>query len=358
MQKSFEIASSTGAYEVQIGPDAVHKARQSAPHAIYICDRNITSYLPTDIDPIFIDATEKNKSLEAMPAVIRELRARKADRGSHLIAIGGGITQDIATFAASIYMRGLPWTYLPTTLLGMVDSCIGGKSSINVEDMKNLVGNFYPPGTVLVDPEFLKTLDAQDIVGGLCEAVKICYARSASDFASLVEENAVPPLSFQNAERIITKSLNVKKWFIEIDEFDKKERLLLNFGHTFGHALESATSYEIKHGVGVGIGMLVAIEFRRRMGQISAEGQKRCDDLSRYINEILGGVPGLGSAMNVSPDLLLEQFKHDKKHRAEEYRLILPVEDGSLAIVSAPKTKAMRNMIAESYAAVTSKLSS
>lgn len=358
MQKSFEILSSTGAYTVAIGSGAIAHARRLAPGAIFLCDRNIESYLPADIDPIFIDATEKAKSLEAMPGVIRALRARKADRGSHLVAIGGGITQDIATFAASVYMRGIPWTYLPTTLLGMVDSCIGGKSSINVEEMKNLVGNFYPPGHVLVDPAFLPTLDAQDIVGGLCEAVKICFARGSVDFSSLIDAGAVPPLSPETATRIITQSLLVKKWFIEIDEFDQKERLLLNFGHTFGHALESATSYEIKHGVGVGIGMLVAIEFQKHLGRMSAEGSLLCDRLSDYVHKILGQVAGLAAAAKVDSATLLGHFENDKKHRAGEYRLILPVESGALAIVSVAKTPAMQQAIVQSYETVLAGLGS
>jgi 3-dehydroquinate synthase len=233
----------------------------------------------------------------------------------------------------------------------MVDSCIGGKSSINVGDMKNLVGNFYPPGCVLVDAGFLATLDPQDIVGGLCEAVKICYARSEADFEGFVSDRPQPPLAVEQAEAIITRSLNVKKWFIEIDEFDQKERLLLNFGHTFGHALESATHYDVKHGVGVGIGMLVAIEFQKRWGKLNDAGCRRADALERYIRSILQYVPGLAKAAAVDANVLVTKFEHDKKHRAEEYRVILPVEDGSLSIVPLPKNQQIRSIIVEAYAA-------
>jgi len=201
--------------------------------AVILIDDYLTSVLPEgEGKVIYVTAVEGSKSLEQAAPIVAKLRELGAHRRTHLLAIGGGIIQDVATFVASIYMRGIPWSYLPTTLLGMVDSCVGGKSSINVYGYKNLVGNFYPPTEVIIDLDFLRTLNAEQIVGGLCEAAKICYARSAEEFAAYLADEPAVNMAPAQAERVVIRSLRGKQWFIEIDEFDQKERLLLNFGHT------------------------------------------------------------------------------------------------------------------------------
>ncbi|MBL8506683.1 MAG: 3-dehydroquinate synthase, partial [Methylobacillus glycogenes] len=276
MQESFEINSASGSYEIVVGSGLLNDIVQAHPDAIFLVDERLKGCLPVDrgLKIILLQAVENNKSLEAMPEVILKMREAGANRGTHLVAIGGGIIQDIATFVASIYMRGLAWTYMPTTFLGMVDSCIGGKSSVNVHNYKNLVGNFHPPKSVHIDLDFLKTLSAEMVVGGLYEAAKICYARSYEKFGEYLAEQPQYPLSSEQAHNIILHSLKTKKWFIEIDEFDQKERLLLNYGHTFGHAIEAGTNFGISHGIAVGIGMVVAVEYAKANGQLTAAGQQ------------------------------------------------------------------------------------
>lgn len=208
---------------------------------------------------IIVSARESSKSLDSIPELVISLRKNGANRQTALIALGGGIVQDVAAFIASVYMRGLKWKYYPTTLLAMVDSCIGGKSSINVGPYKNLIGTYHPPESVLVDPSLTLTLSDEGRAGGLVEAAKICFCRGEDTFREYISFKPRPAMSVEQVERVAKCSLLAKKWFIEIDEFDKAERLLLNFGHTFGHAIEGASHFEIEHGVGVGFGILCAL---------------------------------------------------------------------------------------------------
>ncbi|MGN7292451.1 3-dehydroquinate synthase [Rhizobium sp. SAFR-030] len=352
MQKSFDISSSAGRYGVEVGTGLLSRTLAANPDAIIICDRNLSGYLPaTAAEPIYIDAVESNKSLEAAPSVIVALRQRNANRNTHLIVIGGGIIQDISTLAASIYMRGISWTYLPSTLLGMVDSCIGGKSSINVGGYKNLVGNFFPPKEILIDTAFIRTLDAEMVVGGLYEAAKICYARSFEDFRDYLDTKPSYPLDPDGAEAVILKSLTTKKWFIEVDEFDNKERLLLNFGHTFGHAMEAATNFGVSHGIAVGVGMLIAINYATRRGELGAVGIERTAALAGHVKSKLGD--GKFSVV-VSPptipiDGVLEKFTHDKKHRTDAYRVVIPRGDGALELVPQQRSDEVHADIRSAY---------
>jgi 3-dehydroquinate synthase len=335
MPESFDINSSSGSYSVKIEANALNVLKQSYPTAFYIIDSKLAPHLSINSNhSLVIDATEENKSLEAIAQYVIELREKKVHRKTHLIAIGGGVIQDIATFLASIYMRGLKWTYLPTTLLGMVDSCIGGKSSINVSGYKNLVGNFYPPGEIAIDLGFTATLDEEAIVAGLCEAAKICYAYSEDVFDTyLAGISSNGELRGNVTESLVFQSLMSKKWFIEIDEFDQKERLLLNFGHTFGHALEGASNYGISHGIGVGIGMLVAIQYSKNHQLLDPKGLVAIGRLSTHIEDLLANIKSLQSVIKqLSTDDIMKKFESDKKHLADQYRVVVPTGSGRLAL--------------------------
>ena len=352
MQESFDIVSSSGAYNVTAGEGLLEQVITEHPDAIFMVDQRLAEFLPASISRrILVEATESNKSLERMPELILQLRELGANRSSHLVAIGGGVIQDIATFAASVYMRGIPWTYMPTTLLGMADSCIGGKSSINMLGYKNLVGNFYPPERVLIDMRFLATLNADQVVGGLFEAAKICYAKGYKDFLAYLNESPMFPLDPDSAQRLIVRSLKTKKWFIETDEFDQKERLLLNYGHTFGHALEAGTDFGISHGVAVGVGMVVAVEFAKQTNLLTLLGESHSSNLIDHVRSMIG--EGLVAVMKSPPSvnlaLVMEKFNNDKKHRTESYRMVVPQADGGLELISVPRTDAVRGQIEAAY---------
>jgi 3-dehydroquinate synthase len=347
MQDSFEIITSEGSYPVLVGNGIIKKIPDQYPEAIYLIDRNLLKYIPVPIIYVAVDAMEENKTLERMTDVVIQLRQLGANRESHLVAIGGGIVQDIATFCASIYMRGLAWTYLPSTMLSMADSCVGGKSSINVGSYKNLVGNIYPPKAVVVDIDLIGTLPVDHVLGGLFEASKICYAHSESAMQVFLETDPSPAMSSHGFEEVIRHALTCKKWFIEIDEFDQKERLLLNFGHTFGHALEAGTNYVIPHGIAVGIGMLVAANFSFQRGNLTDAATMRIKVLSNYIKSSItahqGEIPCVSEAIPLC--MVMERFENDKKHSTCQYRMVIPNREGNLELISVEKNDVNRESI-------------
>lgn len=358
MQESFDIVSSSGSYAVRIGSGLLDGVVAAHRDAIYIVDERLAHVLPdAAARRVLTEANESRKSLEAMPEVILKLRELGANRSTHIVSIGGGVMQDIATFAASVYMRGLSWTYMPTTLLGMADSCIGGKSSINVLGYKNLVGNFYPPVEVVIDIDFIRSLNAEQVIGGLNEAVKICYARGPQSFADYLADGPAWPLPADTAQRLLTRSLTTKKWFIEVDEFDRKERLLLNYGHTFGHALEAATQFGVSHGLAVGLGMLVAVDFAKRGARLTPTGEAQADTLVRHVEAMTDIVIKAGVRWpHVDLAAVLQKFDNDKKHNSEFYRVVVPVRDGELELVSIPRSDDTRHALRASYEAVFARL--
>lgn len=339
MSESFKVVASTGAYGVRVGAGLVSPDQMSMSSACQIIDENVAQLWPAMLmsNAIRVVATEDLKTLETVGVIIARMREAGMSRASHLYAYGGGIIQDLATFAASCYQRGIAWSYCPTTLLGMVDSCIGGKSSINVAGYKNIAGNFYPPREILVDVTFCRTLESVEKIAGLCEAVKICFAAQGDAFSRYLSLFAGPAfLSEQQLLEVVALSLTTKKAFIEEDEFDRGVRLLLNFGHTFGHAIEAATQFAITHGVAVGVGMLAEIELSRQLGRCSAK-QPRVEALEQHVRFLLGKVPGLNEQLGrLSLPAAIKSFKSDKKHSASGYSVILAGVDGNLEKVSLP----------------------
>lgn len=335
MSTSFEIKSSTGNYPVLIGSGRFEDLRSTHGGDVIIADEFFAPQLaPYEPLAITIAAKETSKSLDAIPEAVIELRKCGANRQTRLIALGGGIVQDIVGFIASVYMRGVSWTYFPTTLLAMADSCVGGKSSINVGPYKNIVGTFHPPTSVIIDPQFTRSLSTEQRISGLIEACKICYCRGDNTFREYLGQRPTSSIQVEETEQIIGLSLLAKKWFIEIDEFDREERLLLNFGHTFGHALEGASHFRIAHGVGVGTGMLCALELGRLMGRAYtyAPGVKL---LEEHVSTLLGEVTTLPVALEaLSTRDVIERFQADKKHGSDHYRVILVTEAGEVQLTN------------------------
>lgn len=351
MLESFEVKTSGGSYQVSVG-EGLCKSLQKNTNTIFLVDEYLLPQLKIDsLRLIAIPALESSKNLDYMSGVIEKMRELGANRDTHVYALGGGILQDIATFVNSIYMRGLAWTYFPSTLLSMADSCIGGKSSINVRGYKNLVGNIYPPQAVFVDINFCKTLGPNEIVGGLVEAVKICYARGPEVFNQYLALDPHYPLDSDIGVQVVSTALLAKKWFIEIDEFDKSERLLLNYGHTFGHALEASSNFEIAHGVAVALGILTANYYASVLGRLNEAGQARANQLNAYLVSLLKPVEGVlkQSLSKIDFKVVLAKFEGDKKHRQDVYRMVIPIQAGDLSLTSTPKNEDSRNLIERSY---------
>lgn len=282
---------------------------------------------------IFLKVDETKKTLSTVENVMMQLSEKGMTKSHELLVIGGGYLQDVGTLVASLYMRGINWTYAPTTLAAMGDSCIGGKSSINAGEVKNLVGNFYPPDKVLIDSTFVTTLPNLEIIAGVSEIMKICFAKSFEDFklcSELIDDWKVNPNS-KSISEIVMLSLKSKKYFVEVDEFDSGIRKLLNFGHSFGHALESASEYKIPHGVAVLLGMIAACQHPK-----SHQGQ----EVNDLINKCLafgGSIRGIIESKISSIDFekFASALKKDKKNTDTSLVLILPAKTG-LAITKIP----------------------
>ena len=220
---------------------------------------------------IGIDANEQQKSYQGIIPIIQSLIEKGFRKNHRLIAIGGGITQDVTAFISSIIYRGVNWIFFPTSLLAQGDSCIGSKTSINFGEYKNQVGGFYPPNQIFIYPGFIDTLSDSEMKSGMGEMLHYFIVSGREDFQlykDLYKE------AFQNKEilsRIIARSLEIKKGFIEKDEFDQNIRQVFNYGHSFGHAIESLTHYRIPHGIAVSFGMDMANFISVKMGFIAEE---------------------------------------------------------------------------------------
>jgi 3-dehydroquinate synthase len=325
-QSDFSVATSLGEYQVSLGEGQLGAALATADAVLV--DEALADRLPPTSRPVIqIASTEEAKTLAGCERVILAMRSAGVRRGDHLVVIGGGVVQDVGTFVADVYMRGLPWSYTPTTLMAMADSCIGGKSSINAGEVKNLVGGIYPPRQVFIDPVFLHSLNADALGSGFSEAAKIAFCRGEQVFDGYLARFA----DFDSdPSSLIHHVLLAKKWFIEIDEHDQKERRLLNFGHTFGHALESAVHHALPHGLGVSVGILCATEHpaSARSEAVAALRRHCLQLLSMAGNTVTHALGQFDS------DLFERAFRSDKKHSADAFHLILPAASGGVTEVS------------------------
>lgn len=267
------VHSHRGPYTVHFGPAFAGLESGVAAHEHLIIDANVARLYADVLSPTLhassvlqIEATEGNKSLERFAAYATHLIDHGVQRHHVLIAVGGGIIQDITAFLAATVLRGLAWRFYPTTLLAQADSCIGSKSSINVGPYKNQFGTFTPPNEVRISLEVLDTLEEADLRSGIGEMIKVHIIAGWSDVRALARD--YPRLTQDRAllARTIQRSLAIKKTLVELDEFDRKERAIMNYGHSFGHAIESATDYAVPHGIAVTIGMDLANYLSCRFG--------------------------------------------------------------------------------------------
>ncbi len=260
LYRNLKITSTFGKYDVYFKRSKIKF--KDKKDIFYIVDKNIYSLYKNSFSNIsnllLINPKEENKSFEKMNNYLSFFQKRKVNKKSVIICIGGGITQDISSFICSIYYRGIKWHFYPTTLLSQADSCIGSKNSINFNKSKNLIGCFYPPQKVIINLRFLKTLKIKEINSGIGEILKCGIISNSDNFLKEKKEYIKLINKKSNLDKFINKSLKIKKSIIEKDEFDKKERKIMNYGHTFGHALESECNYKIPHGLAVNIGMDLA----------------------------------------------------------------------------------------------------
>lgn len=321
------ISSFSGSYEARFRnavADAVLDIPNDRPYHV-IADPRVVSLHRSSLGPLLsgarkvhqIEALEANKSLEAAPALVQQLADGGIRRDHLLVAVGGGILQDMTCFVASILFRGMDWAFLPTTLLAQADSCIGSKSSINAGQVKNLVGNFYPPKLVSIATEFLSTLDERDVRSGVGEMLKVHIIDGPQSYGRIAESYDELFNSPATMRAFIQRSLEIKKRLIELDEFDRGPRNVMNYGHSFGHAIEAATDFAIPHGIAVTMGMDMANFVSMRMRRLSEAGFKRMHPILR---KNYNGFEGLA----IPADRLFAALSRDKKNVGTDLTLILP----------------------------------
>lgn len=311
MLEHFHIESQrarNGAYRVDFNHD-MRYTDYAALGTHFLVDANVTEHLGGVLpNMIVIDATENNKKYENIAWIIETLVSKRLRRDSRLVVIGGGVTQDIGCWIASTYMRGIDWVFVPTTLLAQADSCIGSKSSINFGEYKNLLGTFYPPSQVVINRNFLSTLSQADIRSGTAEIVKLMII--AGYTPELIEQN------LQDLDNALHDALMIKRRYIELDEFDTGVRNLLNYGHCFGHAIESATNYAVPHGIAVAMGMDIANLLSDKM-----HGE---NNFERY-HGILSHLYSEHLNIDINIDAVLRAMNHDKKNTSGLVNIIMPV---------------------------------
>ena len=293
------------------------------PNDIIICDDKINVSIKENTRTIKISASEKSKSFDGVNSTISKILDIGLTKNDRIICIGGGTIQDLGSFIASILFRGIDWVFYPTTLLSQGDSCIGSKTSINFGNYKNQLGNFYPPASVFIDVNILKSLDDSEIRSGIGEMSHYFFIKGGDDLDFFVENYKKCFEINSSIKGIIHKSLLIKKEYIEIDEFDKGPRIIFNYGHTFGHSIESIKKYSIPHGIAVSIGMDMANYVSFRRGYI-----KEHDFL--FSREILKSIWDGFGLLDLDIDLMISFLNKDKKNEYGKIGLILTKGPGNM----------------------------
>ena len=289
-----------------------------------------------------IPAGEKGKTIQTVSKLWEGFLSSGLDRGSMILALGGGVVCDLAGFAAATFMRGVRWLAIPTSLLAMVDASLGGKTGVDLPFGKNLVGSFYPPVQVVADPVVLATLPVDEWRCGLAETIKhglLADPDLFQDCKEMVVFNPkfreMPPEKYTD---LVKRSIAVKAQFVCLDPYEKEERAALNLGHTIGHAIELVSGYTIRHGEAVGIGMVMEARLAERLGLAK-------DGLADEITTLLENL-GLPAALpqDMDRDAMLTAMESDKKRRNGKVRFALPARIGGYAF-SSPSMEVVRSVM-------------
>ncbi len=269
---------------------------------------------------------EANKSLTALLPVYDAFLSAKIERTTPVLALGGGIVCDMAGFVAATLLRGVPYVPVPTTLLAMVDASVGGKTGVNHGVGKNLIGAFHQPSAVLADPAVLRTLPASELIGGLAECIKHDVIRDPAGFARLEDTlDALLRVDVEALTELVAHNVRIKAAFVEADPLEHGVRAHLNFGHTFGHAIERVSDYAVPHGPAVAVGMVAACNLAVDLGMLADA------DCRRVVGLIArAGLPTGGLALD--PRAIVEAMAYDKKVEGGRVRLVLPDRIGHVVV--------------------------
>jgi len=332
--ETLEVGLGTRSYPIHIGADVLDDSRLYAPHVgsaqtaivtdgavapLYLARvRQALRALDARVTEIVIDSGEEAKRWQTLDAVFDALLAARCDRQTVIVALGGGVVGDLAGFAAAVYQRGVPFIQVPTTLLAQVDSSVGGKTAINHARGKNMIGAFHQPLAVIADVSTLDTLPEREVRAGLAEVLKYGFILDA-EFVAWLEGNLERVIAREPDALVyaIRRSCELKAGIVAADERESGVRALLNFGHTFGHAIEAGAGYgRWLHGEAVAAGMVMAAELSARAGMVSAA------DVQRLRSLILrAGLPVTGP--NLPVERYLELMAVDKKVAGGRVRYVV-----------------------------------
>ena len=347
---SLTIKSLQGDYGVHFEEsleDVVRRVLNYQRSTVLLADRQVAKIYGTQLAPLLegmptllLDATEDEKTLTGITKTVRWLQEQRCTRQTVVIALGGGIIQDIATFSSHVYYRGLRWVFIPTTLLSMDDSCIGAKCGINLRDLKNQLGVFHAPSEVVICPAFLESLGELAFWSGCGEMFRLMLTGPTHYFEEFQKDVRAVGLHGLDLTKYIARSLEVKKGIIEIDEHEKDLRRILNFGHTFGHALEALTEHEVPHGLAVVWGVDLANYIAVHRGLLD---RAMFDEIHQLIKDHFA----FPLSHPLVADELIQRAKGDKKVADGQINLILMEQPGRLRIVKTPFDQALLMLVTE-----------
>jgi shikimate kinase/3-dehydroquinate synthase len=346
-----EVHSPTGSYHVLVGEGLLSqlgvllKDSELAGKAAVVTDETVARlHAPTALQAlgaagiaatlVTLPVGEAHKNLDTVRRLYDQFLDAGLDRTSTVVALGGGVVGDTAGFAAATYLRGVPLVQVPTTLLAMVDSSIGGKVGVDLPRGKNLVGAFKQPALVIADTATLRTLAQADFSAGLAEVVKHGVIGDPELFEHL-ETRGWEPLDW-----VLARAIDVKRRVVEADPFEQGQRAVLNLGHTFGHALETLSAYQMRHGFAVSIGMVLATRLAVELGLCELELEARLGTLLARL-----GLPT--DYTGPTPEQIWAAMAYDKKRQGKKLRLVLPRALGNVVIHDEVRREVVMEVLAE-----------
>lgn len=327
----FTINGSAGISEIMVG-ESFKNFREYLPggQTIIVTDKNVNElygHFWKDLPVVMIGTGEKIKTLATVNKIYSQLMKFQADRSAFVVGIGGGIVCDVAGFVASTYLRGIRFGFVPTTLLAQVDASVGGKNGVNCKGFKNIIGTFNQPGFVICDPDVLHSLPGIELSNGFAEIVKHTLIADDQMF-SYLENSFEKALNLDNEviSKLVAHSIRIKSGIVNRDEKESGERRLLNFGHTFGHAIEKISG--ISHGQAVSLGMVIAARLSQDLGYLNFEETTRIENLLLHLKLPVKG--------DFNHEKLIKAILKDKKRTAERIAFILLTKIGEAKVAEIP----------------------
>jgi 3-dehydroquinate synthase len=341
--KTLEIHGSTGISTIKVGERLQNiKTYLPSDNIVIITDTNVLQYYRNEFPPcavISIGTGENIKNLDTVRYIYENLVDLEADRSTFIIGIGGGIVCDITGFVASTYLRGVRFGFVSSTLLSQVDASVGGKNGVNLKGYKNIIGVFNQPEFVLCDLNLLQTLPEEEVLCGLAEIVKHAAIGDSDLFTYLEEQyENVLTLDVEIMEKLVYDSVKIKSSIVNMDEQETGERRKLNFGHTFGHAIEKTTG--VPHGEAVSVGMVMASVLSVQRGKLSVKKSEKIETLLKKLK--------LPTSFPMDKERLFDALRKDKKRKGNRIYFVL-LDDIGKAVVDEIPLKELESALDELF---------